>query len=287
MSSSKRHQVRLSLSESRLHTNHETTEGLQIYLDTRPVKTQSKQTIAIPFSKKHLATAMALEWDSLVSAQQAMKTHHIPLTSLVSRALDIQEEEKSGSTEIRQGITKMLLRYLSTDTLLCWAPSTSIHDPAHEGGREKLRDLQIRVAKPIIAWLVAKVWPGVDVVPVLETESILPTPQPDMTVEVVRGWIAGLPAWELAGLERAVLATKSLLVATRLLVEWSEELGHLRSSNGSGERFGVEDAAHAANLEVHWQTGQWGEVEDTHDVDKEDVRRQLGGVVLLVSGDKS
>jgi ATP synthase F1 complex assembly factor 2 len=28
----------------------------------------------------------------------------------------------------------------------------------------------------------------------------------------------------------------------------------------------------------------WGEVEDTHDVEKEDLRRQLGGVVLLVGG---
>jgi len=30
----------------------------------------------------------------------------------------------------------------------------------------------------------------------------------------------------------------------------------------------------------------WGEVEDTHDVEKEDVKRQYGSVVLLVSGEK-
>jgi ATP synthase F1 complex assembly factor 2 len=36
-------------------------------------------------------------------------------------------------------------------------------------------------------------------------------------------------------------------------------------------------------LEVLHQTEQWGEVEDTHDVDNADIRRQLGTVVLLVS----
>jgi ATP synthase F1 complex assembly factor 2 len=40
----------------------------------------------------------------------------------------------------------------------------------------------------------------------------------------------------------------------------------------------------AVNLEVDWQTRNWGEVEDTHDVEKEELRRQLASVVLLVSG---
>ena len=53
---------------------------------------------------------------------------------------------------------------------------------------------------------------------------------------------------------------------------------------GAERRFGAEEAARATSLEVDWQTGRWGEVEDTHDVEKEDVRRQFGAVVLLVSG---
>jgi len=86
-------------------------------------------------------------------------------------------------------------------------------------------------------------------------------------------------------LERGVLAGKGLLGAVRLLVEWSPELRHLR---GEGEGvFGVEEAARAASLEVDWQTRMWGAVEDTHDVEREDVRRQLGSVVLLVSGEKA
>lgn len=110
----------------------------------------------------------------------------------------------------------------------------------------------------------------------------MPVPQPKVTQEVIRGWMTALPAFELAGLERGVLATKSLLVAIRLLVEWSQEFRHVQKTD-SGSRFGIPEARAAASVEVTWQTDMWGEVEDTHDVDKEDVARQLGSVILLVS----
>lgn len=93
-----------------------------------------------------------------------------------------------------------------------------------------------------------------------------------------------MPAFELAGLERGILATKSLLVAVRLLAEWSKEFqGASVAKNAGQERFGIEAATEAASLEVLHQTEQWGEVEDTHDVDNADIRRQLGSVILLVS----
>lgn len=68
-------------------------------------------------------------------------------------------------------------------------------------------------------------------------------------------------------------------------VEWSTELGFLEETKAKKDKFGIEEAAKAASLEVAWQTGMWGEVEDTHDVEKEDLRRQLGSVILLVSGE--
>lgn len=49
-------------------------------------------------------------------------------------------------------------------------------------------------------------------------------------------------------------------------------------------KFGVEMAARAVSVEVDWQTANWGTVEDTHDVEHEDIRRQFGSAVLLVSG---
>ena len=290
------------------------TGNLEIHLDKRPVRTQTRQVLSLPQSKRALAGAIAIEWDQLVSAQQALKQHYIPLTSLTSRALDIQSSDVQQSPEtnsIRESIVKLCLRYLGTDTLLCWAPEKNIHDPYNNNnnnnrpGVKPLRQRQREMAEPIIAFLTSRIWPGVEVVPILGEDSIVPISQPEMTREVIRGWVSGLPAFELAALEQGVLATKSLFVGARLVVEWSNEFAHLRrqlegDDAGSLEaaeagifgsehielesgRFDIERAAEAANLEVLHQTEQWGEVEDTHDVDKEDTRRQLGSVVLLVS----
>ena len=185
----------------------------------------------------------------------------------------------------------MLLRYLDTDTLLCWAPAPRSYEGKEEsGGKEGLRELQIRTAKPILSYLTQRIWPGVELTPTLDDGSILPKAQPPATRAVIKGWMAGLPAWELVGLERAVLAGKSLCVGARLVCEWSEYLrldtnaSKEQAEDARRERFGIEEAAEACSLEVMWQTGRWGEVEDTHDVEKEDLRRQFGSVVLVVSG---
>ena len=262
----------------------------KIYLDTRPVKNPSTKTpLPIPISKPHLATAIALEWDLLVSAQQALRSHLIPLTSIASRAHDIslQDSTSDGSlSKIRFEIMENLIRYLDTDTLLCWAPEAAASDET-EVVQPSLRKLQIRTAQPIIAYLTQNIWPGVELRPTLDSGSILPVAQPAATQAIIKGWIAGLPAWELAGLERAVLAGKSLCVAARIVCEWSAEYRQVQEfSRGSAEaqqRFGIEQAAEACSLEVRWQTGRWGEVEDTHDVEKEDMRRQFGSVILVVS----
>ncbi|SLM38570.1 Orthogonal Bundle domain in ATP12 [Lasallia pustulata] len=274
--------------ESSAGPNHHT-----IHLDKRPVRNPATKTLLhIPPSKPHLATAIALEWDLLVSAQQALKQHLIPLTSIASRAEDLALADQAAAStpqmsRTRAEMVNMLMRYLDTDTLLCWAPARPSHASDALEARSagpSLRDLQIRTALPIIAYLMTHVWPGVEIRPVLDDGSIVPASQPDGTREVIRGWISGLKAWELAGLERAVLAGKSLCVGVRLLVEWSEEFAGLRAWVGRGARFGIEEAAEACSLEVRWQTRLYGEVEDTHDVEREDVRRQLGSVVLVVSG---
>ncbi|PNS17275.1 hypothetical protein CAC42_6958 [Sphaceloma murrayae] len=271
-------------------------DGLQILLDARPVRTASKQVLTLPRTKRGLASAIALEWEQLVSAHQALKQHYIPLTSLASRAVDIQEADSLKNPKIRQDIIKMMMRYFSTDTLLCWAPEHSVHDPtgihsshsshsSHGGASsESLRKKQASIAEPIIAHLTSHVFPGVQIEPILDEHSIMPRSQPEMTRQIIQGWLTGLPAFELAALERGVLATKSLLIAVRLLVEWSDEFKHLHAASSSSDvKFGIAEAAEASTVEVAWQTGMWGEVEDTHDVEAADLVRQLGSVVLLVS----
>ena len=261
------------------------------------MRTPSKDALTLPHNKHHLAAAIALEWDSLVSAQQALKQHYIPLTSLTARAQDIERADRDGDPSIRESAVNTVMGYLRTDTLLCWAPEKSRYDDDADGTdnameyqssgssqparKDSLRQMQVRCAEPIISHITTHIWPGVELNPALNEDSILPTPQPEMTTHVIRGWISGLPAFELAGMERGVLATKSLCVATRLVVEWS---GHFAGGRGwsrnaniadGGQsrvqpaRFSIEDAAEACSLEVRWQTGMWGEVEDSHDVDKE------------------
>ncbi|KAH8762041.1 hypothetical protein F5883DRAFT_561586 [Diaporthe sp. PMI_573] len=271
--------------------------AFQIYLDSRPLRHPTNKTIVnVPLSKPYLAHAIALEWDLLTSAQQATKNHLIPLTSLVCRALDIAEDDakhqggSSSFSPVRTAVTEVLMRYLDTDSLLCWAPHPN-EPPAPD--EVPLRELQERTAGEIIGYLSTHVWPGVEIGPVLDEGFLLPKEQKPGVREVIQGWVMGLDAWDLAGLERAALAGKSLLGAARLVVEWSEgsagravrDAALSRETQKNHKRiFGVEEAAKASSLEVDWQTGKWGEVEDTHDVEKEDLRRQLGSTVLLVSG---
>lgn len=258
----------------------------QVLLDKRPVRTPTKDILSIPPTKPHLAHAIALEWDMMTSAQQALKSHLIPMTSLAARAADIAREDEQGDSTTRDQIIVTAMRYLDTDTLLCWEPEKEDHalDRKPDGERiDSLREIQMRVAKNIMSFLSTKVWPGLEIVPILDTESILPLSQPQATKDSIRTWVAELSPHDLAGLERGILASKSLLVAVRLLVEWSENFRHLQQHEN--KKFGLEEAAEASSLEVKWQTDMWGEVEDTHDVDKEDLKRQLGSVVVLVSGE--
>ncbi|KAK1252487.1 hypothetical protein MKX08_003674 [Trichoderma sp. CBMAI-0020] len=261
--------------------------ALQVFLDARPLRhPHTKEIIRVPLSKPNLASALALEWDILTSAQQATKQHLIPLTSLVCRALDILDDDAAPSipapAKIRAGITQTVLRYLDTDSLLCWAPPAGPHDRRNDAG-EDLRDVQKRAAQETVSFLTTHVWPGIAIEPVLDGHSIMPKQQAEGVREVVQGWVMGLDAWEIAGLERAVLAGKSLVAAARVVAEWSEgPVGTGRVVRAG--QFGAEDASEATGLEVAWQAEQWGEVEDTHDVNQEDVIRQLGSVVLLISG---
>lgn len=218
----------------------------------------------------------------------------------MTRALDITDDDAGlgvrthdsaddiAAPSIRETITTVVMRYLDTDSILCWAPHPDPDPPGYEthvSRTESLRSIQARIAGPIIEYMQTRVWPGIEIIPVLDGDSIIPQAQPQLSRDIIRGWVYALPPFELAGLERAVLAGKGLLGAARLVVEWSEdeELKKLRKGYG-GPTFGVEEAAKAASLEVDWQIGMWGAVEDTHDVEREDVRRQLGSVVLLVSG---
>ncbi|OAA61628.1 ATP12, ATPase F1F0-assembly protein [Niveomyces insectorum RCEF 264] len=277
-------------------------EALQVLLDRRPLRhPTTKAVVRLPPHKRLLAHALAVEWDQMTSVRQATQGHRVPLTSLVCRALDLAPPPDKGTTTTttRTSAIHDLLRYLDTDSLLCWEPP---EDSDHSGSSSNarvmrpgqppvtLRQLQEQTAVPIVAHVARHVWPGVTLAPVLGADHALrPRAHPAATRAAAEAWLTGLDGWDLAGVERATLAGKSLVVATRLVAAWS---GAMRSSNNNtaaadsdGElaSFAAEDAATATSLETAFQTAQWGEVEDTHDVDHADLRRHFGSVVLLVA----
>ncbi|KAF3936962.1 hypothetical protein ABW19_dt0208103 [Dactylella cylindrospora] len=260
----------------------------KVLLDTRPIKTPAKHIISIPATKPLLAHALQVEWALMRTSKEALRSHFIPLTSLVSRAIDLEESEKSGKSEAlestdnrlkgtREDIVDFLMSYLDTDTILMISPTRGGHLAGT--GDKQLRDMQLEEAQDMISWVKGNI-------PVPEGEEplgiaisdgdhgLLPVPQSDRTRETLRKLVSELPAWELVGLERAVILGKSLLVGLRLVLE---------NRKGALVNWDVEDAATACNLETDFQIEQWGLVEDTHDVNHADLRRGLGSVVLLVS----
>lgn len=249
----------------------ETADGLAIHLDKRALKTPLKAPLLVPKSKRLLAAAIALEWSHLRSSADATKSHRIPLTQMTSRAIDMARAEAGGDFSTRQATVKNLIRYLDTDTVLCWAPTTPEH--MQDPGRPQLRDLQIGAARPIMEYLSTRVWPGLEIRAVDGDQGLTGPGQPKETREALIAWLNGLDVWALVGFERIVHATKSFVIGARMVAEW----------RGTGDQtWGVEKAAKAASIEVSYQTSQWGEVEDTHDVEKEDVERQVGAGWLMI-----
>ena len=276
----------------------------------------------MPASKPALAVALAAEWEALRNAKDASRTHLLPLTGLIGRATEIETEDREHHTTavagheaqsaraegegvppphtagpVRNAITRSALRHFATDALLCFAPSPTESTVPRE---DTLRARQERAAGAVTAPLLAPgaPWAGVRLRGALADDGAIGVrAQEPETRAVVAAWLRGLHAWELAGVEAAVGAGRSVCVAARLLLEWgagghaAEEVQPARGGRGGegelGEgRFGVEEAARAVTLEVDWQTGVWGEVEDSHDVDREDVRRLLGSAVLLMAGEE-
>ncbi|TGZ84460.1 hypothetical protein EX30DRAFT_375896, partial [Ascodesmis nigricans] len=249
-------------------------DGYHIHLDKRILKTPEKHALSIPSTKPLLALALATEWASLRSSKDAVKPHLVPLTQLSSRVIDI-----ASTPAVRIGIVDNLLPYLDTDTLLCIAPTTPPH--LQEPGRKSLRELQLEAAEDVVGALKAGIpeLQGVEIRMVDGDYGFLGNGGQEKEVrEVLRSWALGLDNWQLIGLERIVLAAKSFVVGARMVVEWGME--------GGGRRWGVEEAARAAEIEVRFQTRQWGEVEDSHDVEKEDIRRQIGAGWLLITSEE-
>lgn len=214
-----------------------------VNLDGRPLKTPDGRTLALPKSKPLFAGLIAAEWEF---QETLLKPFALPMTSIASRALDAMAEQQT-----RTEVCESLLKYLDTDTI-CYQ-----HDEP-----PPLVNLQTRHWDPLLDWVQSSFDVRIE-----RFASILPSPQPVDSKNKLREVISKFDLWELAAMERVTYATKSFIIALALVKR------HIN----------VDEAALASHVEVNSQIERWGEVEDTHDVDFHDIRRQLGSAACLLS----
>ena len=156
--------------------------------------------------------------------------------------------------------------------------------------------LQKKHWDPLIAWTEESFGVNIRI-----SQSLFGSDQSEETKARFAEVLRSLDEWQLAGkdtlplswhdsqnicsaMERTTYTTKSFLIALALV-------------HG---RIDAEEAALAAHVEVNSQIEQWGEVEDckfamnsfiahrliivsAHDVDYQDIRRQLGSAVCFIS----
>ncbi|KAM5535615.1 hypothetical protein V8D89_010782 [Ganoderma adspersum] len=217
--------------------------GYAVTLDKRPLRTPSGNRLIIPLEKRLVAALIASEWENQTIL---LKPHALPMTSLASRALDAFQDEPT-----REEVRAQLLKYFETDTI-CY----------HADAPAALVKLQDAHWKPILDWARS----AFDV-EIPTTDSFLVPTQPPETILKFNDVLSKLTPWEMSAMERATYSSKSFLVALALVKRHID----------------VDQAAQAAHVEVNSQIERWGEVEDSHDVDYHDMRRQLGSASCLLA----
>ncbi|KAK9361263.1 hypothetical protein V1504DRAFT_406365 [Lipomyces starkeyi] len=238
--------------------NIKTTEdGHQINLDVRPIRTSSGHPLIVPHNKTILAHLIVQEWATLPSLQ--IKPHSLPLTSLAARAIDITKSEDAKVT--KESIVKPLLPYLDTDTMLIFAPSAEYNGA--------LRKAQEEIYRPMIEWAEAQVFKGAKLNFSDGDKGLTGNMQSESIKRTAAAWANSLDVWQLTAFERAVLEGKSFLGGIKLV----------------NREISTSDLAEAVTLEVLHQMKRWGEVEDSHDVDWADLRRQIASAAVLVITD--
>ncbi|AET41412.1 ATP synthase complex assembly protein ATP12 Ecym_8121 [Eremothecium cymbalariae DBVPG len=245
------------------------TLTLQIY--GNPVRTPLGNSLSIPSNRVILAHMLKDEWSNVTKL--SIKTHSLPLTSIVSRCIDLQLVSKPGTdpellAKIGGGqdvISESLLRYLDTDTLLCFSPKSE-----YEGA---LRRAQDKIYLPILSAVESFLGKYSDLpvrLQLLDSDlhGLRGNRQSDSTRAAALKYLRSLNTWDLAVFEKTVLTTKSFICGIILLQNKTNDATKAMQMT-------MEDIANAATLETIYQVDKWGEVEDTHDVDKRDIRRNI------------
>lgn len=189
--------------------------GHEILLDGRPVRTPARSLLAVPGAA--LADAIATEWNR---QGDEIRPRDMPFTGLANAAIDRVAPDP-------EAFARGLARFGESD-LLCYraeAPATlrgrqaERWDPLLDWGRRRF-DVQFVVA-----------------------DGVVHRPQPEATLERLRGALAARDAFALAALSPLVTIGGSLVAALALAEDAIDLAG----------------AWSAVTLDEAWQAERWGE----------------------------
>lgn len=278
----------------------EASKSWLVRLDGKPIKTPLGHQLAIPERKEQLALLVAHEWDSLVDLK--IKPTNLPLTSLSSRAVDLsrvfETDEADPNLVVKLGdlglVKQDLLRYLDTDTCLIFAT-----EDEYEGKlRKRQKELYGALIEEYNSFFTEfghqnGLLPSEDYKVQLqsldcETDGLRGNSQTPEDRAIVRSWLDKLPLFDLVALEKSILTTKSFLCGVTILrsnATAEETAKSVYQPNKASELEyyfkTVEEITELGNLETIFQTQEWGEVEDTHDVDQAEWARTLSAAALV------
>ncbi|OCF35874.1 ATP synthase mitochondrial F1 complex assembly factor 2 [Kwoniella heveanensis BCC8398] len=225
-----------------VHLEEDPSGSFSIKLDHRALKTPGGAKLLIPQERRLLALLIANEWEN---QDEVLKQHALPVTSLASRAID-----GLGEGLIREGVIDQMMKYLDTDTILF----------PNDAPKPLVR-MQKEHWDPLFSWISETYGVTLNL-----AEGFSPARQTPEAIAKLRSVVEGMDNYELAAFERATYASKSFVIALALCKG----------------RLTAHEAAEASHVEVRSQIELWGEVEDTHDVDYQDIRRSLGSVACLL-----
>lgn len=171
-------------------TLEQSTFGYAVRLDGRPVKTPTRNELALPTQR--LAHAVVAEWDAV---EKSIDPARMPMTGFANAAIDRVGPD-------RDGFAAAIAAYGETD-LMCYR--------AEHG--EALAERQAEVWDPWLHWALGRY----DVSFVI-VEGIIHKPQPEATLEKLRAAVAARGTFELAAMAKLAHLSGSL-IATLAVVE--------------------------------------------------------------------
>lgn len=175
-------------------TLEQSTFGYAVRLDGRPVKTPTRNELALPTRK--LADAVVAEWEAVEKTIDPLK---MPMTGFANAAIDHIGAD-------RDGFVTAIAAYGETD-LLCYRAAAD----------EPLGARQAEIWDPWLDW--ARAHYDVSFVIV---EGIMHRPQPEASLDKLRTAVAARGTFELAAMAKLAHLSGSL-IATLAVVERAGE----------------------------------------------------------------